>query len=109
MNWVGVMCWASGEVRRGHTSYDSLRRIQIRIQIKAFSTPRRPSAKGGGFKALRLMPPTPTWEAPVCNDGDTGGKLIADFSLDLQNESSQAHDTPLFVGHVQEVQKFGLK
>ena len=23
-NWVGVMCWASGEVRRGHTSYDSL-------------------------------------------------------------------------------------
>ena len=59
MNWVGVMCWASGEVRRGHTSYDSLRRIQIRIQIKAFSTPRRPSAKGGGFPSLRLMPPTP--------------------------------------------------
>ena len=26
MRWVGVMCWASGEVRRGHTSYDSLRR-----------------------------------------------------------------------------------
>ena len=56
---VGVMCWASGEVRRGHTSYDSLRRIQIRIQIKMFSTPRRPSAKGGGFPSLRLMPPTP--------------------------------------------------
>ena len=59
MRRVGVMCWASGEVRRGHTSYDSLRRIQIRIQIKAFSTPRRPSAKGGGFPSLRLMPPTP--------------------------------------------------
>ena len=56
---VGVMRWASGEVRRGHTSYDSLRRIQIRIQIKLFSTPRRPSAKGGGFPSLRLMPPTP--------------------------------------------------
>ena len=25
MRRVGVMCWASGEVRRGHTSYDSLR------------------------------------------------------------------------------------
>ena len=61
MRRVGVMCWASGEVRRGHTSYDSLRRIQIRIQIKLFSTPRRP-AKGGGFQRLRLMPPTPASE-----------------------------------------------
>ena len=49
--WVGVMRWASGEVRRGHTSYDSLRtgsRSESR-SCKAFSTPRRPSAKGGGL------------------------------------------------------------
>ena len=34
------------------------------------------------------MPPTPTWEASVFDNGDTGGKIIADFSIDLQDESS---------------------
>ena len=41
MCWVGVMCWASREVRRGHTSYDSLRtgsRTESRsTQLKLFS------------------------------------------------------------------------
>ena len=35
---VGVMRWANGEVRRGHTSYDSLRRVTA-IQCKVFHTP----------------------------------------------------------------------
>ena len=46
----------------GHTSYDSLPKGACRIMqnyAKLFSTPRRPSAKGGGFQCLRLMPPTP--------------------------------------------------
>ena len=49
----------------GHTSYDSLpkgacRSMQNYAELcELFSTPRRPSAKGGGFQRLRLMPPTP--------------------------------------------------
>ena len=36
---------------------NSLRRVHAEL-CKASSTPRRPSAKGGGFSSLRLMPPT---------------------------------------------------
>ena len=60
--------WEGGE---GHTSYDSLPKGACRIMqnyakdyAKLFSTPRRPSAKGGGFWRLRLMPPTPISTTP---------------------------------------------
>ena len=41
-------------------SCDSLRTGSRSTQLKLFSKARRPSAKGGGFQRLRLMPPTPS-------------------------------------------------
>ena len=45
----------------GHTSYDSLPKGACRIvqDFVPIQHAAGPSAKGGGFKALRLMPPTP--------------------------------------------------
>ena len=62
--------------------------IMAPAQAPKSDTPLTAGPCRGAFKALRLMPPTPTWEASVCDDGDTRGKIIADSSLDLQNEAS---------------------
>ena len=50
MRRVGVMCWASGEVRRGHTSYDSLRRVTA-IQCKVSHTPQDLLRRAADFNA----------------------------------------------------------
>ena len=62
---VGGMCWASGEVRRGHTSYDSLRRVTaIRFQVS--HTPQDLLRRAADFNAYgSCRPPLVIWDFVV--------------------------------------------
>ena len=65
MRWVGVMCWASGEVRRGHTSYDSLRRVTA-IQCKVSHTPQDLLRRAADFNAYgSCRPPLVIWDFEI--------------------------------------------